>query len=88
MSRRGGYGYVFFNLLYHDFREIRKTEPNLDPRALLLTDGERRALGNPETKCLLIGFREEQSKASLICALVLARGVSRRSKVQIANFWL
>ena len=39
--------------------------PNLDPRALLLTERERRAMGNPETKCLLIGFREEQSKASL-----------------------
>ena len=49
---------------------------------------ERRALGNPETKCLLIGFREEQSKASLIGAFMLARGVSRRRKAQIANFWL
>ena len=49
---------------------------------------ERRALGNPETKCLLIGFREEQSKASLIGAFMLARGVSRRSKVQITNLWL
>ena len=49
---------------------------------------ERRALGNPETKCLLIGFREEQSKASLIGAFMLARGVSRRRKVQIANSWL
>ena len=49
---------------------------------------ERRALGNPETKCLLIGFREEQSKASLIGAFMLARGVSRRRKVPIAGFWL
>ena len=49
---------------------------------------EIRALGNPETKCLLIGFREEQSKASLIGAFMLARGVSRRRKVQIASFWL
>ena len=38
---------------------------------------ERRALGNPETKCLLIGFREEKSNASLIGAFMLARGVSR-----------
>ena len=41
---------------------------------------ERRALGNPETKCLLIGFREEKSNASLIGAFMLARGVSRRRK--------
>ena len=34
---------------------------------------ERRALGIPEIKCLLIGFREEQSKASLIGAFMLAR---------------
>ena len=43
-------------------------------------------MGNPETNSLLIGFREEQSKASLIGAFMLARGVSRRRKVQIANF--
>ena len=49
---------------------------------------ERRALGNPETKCLPIGFREEQWTASLIGAFVLARGVSRRCKVQIGNCWL
>ena len=47
---------------------------------------ERRALGNPEAKCLLIGFREEQSNASLIGAFMLARGVSRLRKVQRANF--
>ena len=47
---------------------------------------ERRTLGNPEAKCLLIGFREEQSKASVIGAFMLAREVSRRRKVQIANF--
>ena len=51
------------------------------PRAL-----EERALGNPKTKCLLIGFHEEQSKASLIGAFMVARGVSRRRTVQIANF--
>ena len=51
---------------------------NVDPRAL-----ERRALGNPETKCLLIGFHEDQSKASLIGAFMLARGVSKRHKFQI-----
>ena len=34
---------------------------------------ERRALRNPEIKCLLIGFRVEQSKASLIGAFMLAR---------------
>ena len=45
-------------------------------------------MGNPETNCLLIGFREEQSTASLIGAFMLARGVSRRRKVQIADFWL
>ena len=39
-------------------------------------------------KCLIFGFREEQSKASLIGAFMLARGVSRRRKAQIANFWL
>ena len=44
---------------------------------------ERRALGNPETKCLLIGFRKEQSNASLIGVFMLARGVSRRRKVQV-----
>ena len=49
---------------------------------------KRRTLGNPETKCLLIGFREEQSKASLIGAFMLARGVSRRRNVQISNLWL
>ena len=49
---------------------------------------ERRGLGNPEAKCLLIGFREEQSKESLIGAFMFAQGVSRRSKVQIANFRL
>ena len=37
-------------------------------------------MGNPETKCLLIGFREEQSKASLIGAFMLEQGVSRRRK--------
>ena len=47
---------------------------------------ERRVLGNPETRGLLIGFREEQSKASLIGAFMLARGLTRRRKVQIANF--
>ena len=45
-------------------------------------------MGNPETKCPLIGFREEQPKASLIGAFMLARELSRRRKVQIANFWL
>ena len=45
---------------------------------------ERRALGNPETKCLLIGFPEEQLKASLIECAMLAREVSRRRTVQIA----
>ena len=44
--------------------------------------------GNPETKCLLIGFHEEQSKASLIGAVILARGVSRCRKVQMVNLWL
>ena len=47
----------------------------------------RRALGKPETKCLFTGFREEQCKASLIGAFMLARGVSRRRKVQIAHFF-
>ena len=51
---------------------------NLDARALLSLRQE-----NPETKCLLIDFREEQSKASLIGAFMLARAVSRRRKVQI-----
>ena len=60
---------------------------NLDPRALLSTEGEKSS-GDPEIKCLLIGLREEQSKASVIGAFMLARGVSRRRKVQIANFWL
>ena len=55
---------------------------NLDPRALLLA----RALGNPETKCFHIGVREEQSKASLIGAFMLALGVSRPHEVQIAQF--
>ena len=36
------------------------------------------------TNCLLIGFREEQSKASVISAYMLAREVSKRRKVQIA----
>ena len=36
---------------------------------------------------LLVGFREEQSKASLIGAFMLPRGVSRRRKVQIAVFF-
>ena len=49
---------------------------------------KRRALGNPETKCLLIGFREEQSKAARIGAFMLVRGVRGRRKVQIANFLL
>ena len=49
---------------------------------------ERKALGNPQTKCLLIGLREEQSKASLIGVFLLTRGVNRRRKVQMANFWL
>ena len=57
----------------------------LEPRARLLTEGEKSS-GNPETRCLLIGFREEQSKAPLIGAFMLAGGVSRRRKVQIANF--
>ena len=48
---------------------------NLDPRALLLTEGEKI-------------FFEEQSKAPLIGAFVLLQGVSRRHKVQIASFWL
>ena len=39
-----------------------------------------------ETRCRLIGFREEQCKASLIGAFVLARGVSSHHKVQITNF--
>ena len=69
------------NLLVH------YSKPNLDPGALLMTE-EEKSSGDPETKCLLIGFREEQSKASLIGAFMLARGVSRRRKVQIANFWL
>ena len=56
--------------------------------SLLCTLRDRRALGNPETKCLLIGFREEQSKASLIGAFMLALRVSRRRKVQIAKLWL
>ena len=42
-----------------------------------------RALGNPDTKCLLIGFRKEHS-----CAFMLARAENRRRKVQIANCWL
>ena len=45
-----------------------KRHCHLDPKPLLLIMRERRALGNPETKCLLVGFREEQSKASLIGA--------------------
>ena len=60
---------------------------SLDPRALLFTEGEKSS-GEPRTKCLLIGVREEQSKASLIGAFMLARGVSRRRKVQIAKSWL
>ena len=52
-------------------------ECNLDPSALLLTEGEKSS-GKPGAKCLLIGFREEQSKASLIGAFVSARGVSRQ----------
>ena len=59
--------------------------PNLSPE-LFSWLREKRALGNPETDCLLIGFREEQSKESPIGAFMLARGVSRRRKVQIANF--
>ena len=49
---------------------------------------ERRALGNPETKCLSIGFRGEQWTMSLIGAFVLARWVSRCRKIQIGNFLL
>ena len=45
-----------------------KRHCHLDPKPLLLIMRERRALGNPETKCLLVGFREEQSKASVIGA--------------------
>ena len=41
---------------------------NLDPRALLLTEGEKSSV--------------EQSKASLIGAFMLARGVSGRRNVQ------
>ena len=52
------------------------------PQTLLLIEGEKSS-GEP-----FIGFREEQSNASLIGAFMLARGVSRRRKVQIANFWL
>ena len=68
-------------------KKLSRLVANLDPRTLLLTEGEMSS-GNPETKCLLIGFWEEQSKASLIDTFMLARGVSRRRKVQIANFWL
>ena len=64
-----------------------KDGDNLDPGALLFTEGEKSS-GSPEAKCLLVGFREEQSKASLIGAFMLAWGVSRRRKVQIANFCL
>ena len=38
---------------------------------------KRRAQGNPETKSLLDGFHEEQSKASLIGDFMLPRGVRR-----------
>ena len=47
-----------------------------------------RALGNPDTRCLLTGFRKEQRQASLIGAFMLARAENRRRKVQKANCWL
>ena len=50
-------------LLLHKYDKLS----NLHPRALFLTG----ALGNPETKCFHIGFREEQSKASLIGTFML-----------------
>ena len=56
---------------------------NLNPRALLSPSVERRALGNPETKCLLIGFHEEQSKRGVF---MLERRVSRHRKVETPNF--
>ena len=65
--------------------KIESTDANLDPRALLLTEGQKGS-GNPETNCLLIGFREEQSKVSLISAFMLARGVTRRRKVPNNQF--
>ena len=76
------------NILLYLCQLIIALDANLDSRALLLTEREKSS-GEPYiTKCLLIGFREEQSKASLIGAFMLARGVSRRRKVPIASFWL
>ena len=49
--------------------ERHRAEPISTPE-LFSRLRERRALGNPETKCLLTGFREEQSKSSLIGAFI------------------
>ena len=43
---------------------------------------------NLHPRALLIGYREEQSKACLIGAFMLAREVSRSRNVQIASAWL
>ena len=51
-----------------------------------MTVGEKSS-GEPR-KNLLIGFCEEQSKASLIGEFALPQGVSRCRKAQIANFWI
>ena len=50
-----------------------------------LDRGRKELWGTLKQSVLFIGFREEQSKASLIGAFMLARGLSRRRKVL---FWL
>ena len=79
-------GYLVHRWALASFRLFKRT--SISTPELFSWLRERRALGNPETNCLLIGFCEEKSKPSLIGAFMLARGVSRRYKVRIANFWL
>ena len=66
---------------------IKLINTNLDPRALLLTEGEKSSR-EPWNKLSSLWFSWRTIKASLIGAFMLERGVSRRRKVQIANFWL
>ena len=70
----------------HGNPKSAKDQRYLKPRhpGFLLTEGEKSS-GNPETGCHLTGFCEEQSKASLIGAFMLGRGVRRHHKVQIVN---
>ena len=68
---------------------VSPTWPISTPRASLDWGREELwgTLKQSVVKCLPIGLREEQSKASLTGAFMLTRELGRRRKVHIANFW-